>query len=345
MRISHGLRGPLANIAADAAWAATVGFDVLTASEVAHDPFLPLALAAPAAGGLPLQTHIAVAFARSPMITAGLAHDLQVLSGGRFTLGLGTQTKPHVIRRFSMPWGDHPVAQMREYVGALRAIWRDWDDGEALAFKGEHYRHTLMTDTFRPAPSGFPAPAIHLAAVGPVMTRLAGEVCDGLVPHAFSTPEWFRQVTLPALDAGLERAGRDRSGFTVHCPGFIVVTPDSGPSPERLASIRQQVAFYGSTPAYGEVLRLHGWGALHESLHRLSVQDDPLRWKRMSDLIEDEVLAAFCVIGPLRQVCAELAARFGDDVNQVHLSLPAQASTEDLAADLAGARAILNGAC
>jgi probable F420-dependent oxidoreductase len=330
MRIGSGLRGAVAGIAAEAARARELGFDALSSSEVANDPFLPLALAAEASGGLRLETHIAVAFARTPMVTAESAHYLQLLSGGRFVLGLGTQTKPHIQRRFDMPWSGKPATQMRDYLQALHAIWRDWNDGEPLDFRSEHYSHTLMTDTFRPqrAPS---APEIHLAAVGPVMTRLAGELADGLIPHAFSTPEWFRTVTLPALHEGLERTGRDRSSVVVHCPGFVVATGDDGPSDEQLTALRRQIAFYGSTPAYAGVLELLGRRELHEQLHRMSVARDPERWIRMGDLVDDEVLTAFSVVGPLPEVADELARRYGSDIDQVHLALPADAGKEELA--------------
>jgi probable F420-dependent oxidoreductase len=228
---------------------------------------------------------------------------------------------------------------MREYVAALRAIWSDWDGGEPLAFKGEHYRLTLMTDTFRPEPAELPHPPVHVAAVGRHMTRLAGEVGDGLIPHSFSTADWFREVTLPAVREGLERAGRDRSTFVVHCPGMVVVTAEEGPTDAQLRQVRAQIAFYGSTPAYADVLRFHGWSALYEALHQLSVTDDPQRWERMTELVDDEVLAAFGVIGPLREVCKELASRYGTDVDVVHLHPPQGTGAEELKL----ARALLEG--
>jgi probable F420-dependent oxidoreductase len=330
MRISASLHGQLENAAAEAARARDLGFDAVSTAEVAHDPFVPLALAAAESGSMTLETHIAVAFARSPMQMASVAHDLHALSGGRLVLGLGTQTKPHILRRFQMPWSGRPVLQMRDYVGALRAIWADWDRGEPLRFRSQHYSHTLMTDTFRPAPLDTPPPAIHLAAVGPVMTRLAGEVCDGLVPHAFSTPEWFREVTLPALMTGVERAGRERADLVVHCPGFVLVTDASGPSPDQLQALRQQIAFYGSTPAYADVLRLHGWDSVHDGLHRLSLGDDPERWVRMADLVTDEMVTAFAVVGPLARVVTEIAARYGDDIDQVNLSSAGSVTADDV---------------
>lgn len=327
MRIGYGLRGKAAGVAAEAAWARELGLDSLSTAEVAHDPFLPLALAAAASGEMRLETHIAVAFARSPMVTAAAAHYLHLLSGERFVLGLGTQIKPHITRRFDMPWSAKPATQMRDYIQALQAIWRDWNHGEQLDFHSEHYNHTLMTDTFRPERAETP-PEIHLAAVGPVMTRLAGEVADGLIPHGFSTPEWFREVTLPGLHEGLERSGRDRSSIVVHCPGFVVVTGATGATDAELVGVKRQIAFYGSTPAYADVLRLRGRGDLHEQLHQLSVTDDPERWVRMGDLVDDELIEAFAVIGPLPDVADELHRRYGADVDQVHLSPPAGISQD-----------------
>lgn len=331
MRIGWGLRSTITGIAEEAARARDLGFDTLSCSEVAHDPFLPLALAVQASGGMRLETLIAVAFARSPMVTAESAHYLQLLSDGRLVLGLGTQTKPHIRRRFDMPWSGRPATQMRDYLQALHAIWRDWNEGVPLDFRSEHYSHTLMTDTFRPR-AAQRAPEVHLAAVGPVMTQLAGELADGLIPHAFSTPEWFREVTLPALREGLERSGRDRTDVVVHCPGFVVVTGADGPTEQQLTGLRRQIAFYGSTPAYAGVLELIARRDLHEQLHRLSVGRDPERWMRMGDLVDDEVLAAFSVVGTLPVVADELRRRYGREIDQVHLTPPDDTTPEELAA-------------
>jgi probable F420-dependent oxidoreductase len=330
VRIGYGLRGGAAEVLAETERARDLGFDAVSTAEVAHDPFLPLALAAGSSGDMRLETHIAVAFARSPMVMAGAAHYLHLLSGGRLVLGMGTQIKPHIQRRFHMPWSGKPVAQMRDYIQALHAIWRDWNEGVALDFRSEHYVHTLMTDNFRPAPAAAP-PEVHLAAVGPVMTRLAGEVADGLIPHAFSTPEWFREVTLPALRDGLERSGRERSDVVVHCPGFVVVTGDAGVTERELTPLRRQIAFYGSTPAYAEVLRQRDRGDLYEQLHQLSVGRDPERWVRMGELVDDELLDAFAVIGTLEQVAAGLRDRYGSDIDQVHLAPPEGTDADALA--------------
>src|SRR5664280_1298444 len=253
------------------------GVDGVWSSETARDPLLPLAAAAVGTASARLGTAITVAFARSPMTLAYTANDLQQASAGRMVLGLGSQVRAHIARRFSMPWGK-PVPQMREYVAALRAIWRAWNEQSALRFEGEYYRHTLMTPVFSPPPNPFGPPPIVLAAVGPSMTRLAGQVADGLLVHPFSTERYLREVTLPAFAAGLERAGRPRSEVEVIHPGFVVVRTGRGDDESRIEAVRSQVAFYGSTPAYRSVLDLHGWGDLADELNRLSLSPDPARW-------------------------------------------------------------------
>src|ERR1700744_6574837 len=225
------------------------GYDGAWTAEVKHDPFLPLGVAAAATARVSRGTAIAVAFARSPMTTAYVATDLQAASRGRFILGLGSQIKAHITRRFSMPWG-RPAPQMREYILALRAIWSSWNEGAPLDFQGEYYQHTLMTALFRPEPNPYGPPRVFLAAVGAAMTRVAGEVTDGLVVHGFTTERYLREVTLPALAEGAARAGRSRDDVEVTCPGFVVIDDGSDAVAARIAATRRQIAFYGSTPAY-----------------------------------------------------------------------------------------------
>jgi probable F420-dependent oxidoreductase len=189
-----------------------VGYDGLLTAETAHDPFLPIAIAAGHTERIELGTGIAVAFARTPMVTAYVANDLQRASNGRFILGLGSQIKPHIEKRFSMPWS-RPAARMREYVLALRAIWASWNEGERLDFRGDFYRHSLMTPFFSPPPNPHGAPKVFLAAVGEKMTEVAGEVADGIIVHGFTTERYVREVTLPAIERGLAKAGRDRADF------------------------------------------------------------------------------------------------------------------------------------
>jgi probable F420-dependent oxidoreductase len=300
------------------------GYAGVWASEADHDPFLPLLSAAQATTRLQVGTAIAVAFARSPMTLAMTAHDLQRYSRGRFVLGLGSQIRPHIEKRFSMEWSS-PVARMREYVAALRAIWDAWQQGTRLRFEGEHYRHTLMTPMFSPAAHEWGAPPVHLAAVGPVMTRLAGEVADGLLVHGFTTERYLREKTFPALQEGLDTAGRARSSVTVSLPGFVVSGSTDAERAEAAGAVKATLAFYGSTPAYRPVLELHGWGALADELHSLSVSRREDKWTAMRDLVDDDVLAAFAVVAEPGDVAARVRERFEGLVDRfsVYASYPA----------------------
>jgi probable F420-dependent oxidoreductase len=300
------------------------GYAGVWASEVDHDPFLPLLSAGQATDRLQVGTAIAVAFARSPMTLATTAYDLQRYTGGRFVLGLGTQIKAHVERRFSMPWSP-PVARMREYVAALRAIWTSWQDGTPLRFQGEHYRHTLMTPMFAPDAHPWGPPPVHLAAVGPAMTRLAGEVADGLLAHGFTTERYLRERTLPALEDGLAASGRARSDVTISLPGLVVSGRTDDERAGAAAAVKATIAFYGSTPAYRPVLELHGWEALADELHALSVSRRQDKWTAMRDLVDDDVLAAFAVVAGPDEVAAALRERYSGLVDRfsVYASYPA----------------------
>jgi probable F420-dependent oxidoreductase len=300
------------------------GYAGVWASEADHDPFLPLLTAGLATERLQVGTAIAVAFARSPMTLAMTSHDLQRYTRGRFVLGLGSQVKPHVERRFSMPWSP-PVERMREYVAALRAIWSAWQDGTRLRFQGEHYRHTLMTPMFSPQAHEWGAPPVHLAAVGPGMTRLAGEVADGLLAHGFTTARYLRERTLPVLAEGLAAAGRSREEVTVSLPGFVVTGRTDAERAEAAAAVKATIAFYGSTPAYRPVLELHGWDSLADELHALSVSRREDKWTAMRDLVDDEVLSAFAVVGEPQEVGPAVRERFDGLVDRfsVYASYPA----------------------
>jgi probable F420-dependent oxidoreductase len=300
------------------------GYAGVWASEADHDPFLPLLTAGLATERLQVGTAIAVAFARSPMTLAMTAHDLQRYTRGRFVLGLGSQVKPHVERRFSMPWSP-PVERMREYVAALRAIWSAWQDGTRLRFQGEHYRHTLMTPMFSPQAHEWGAPPVHLAAVGPGMTRLAGEVADGLLAHGFTTARYLRERTLPVLAEGLAAAGRSREEVTVSLPGFVVTGRTGAERAEAAAAVKATIAFYGSTPAYRPVLELHGWDSLADELHALSVSRREDKWTAMRDLVDDEVLSTFAVVGEPQEVGLAVRERFDGLVDRfsVYASYPA----------------------
>ncbi|MEV5559251.1 LLM class F420-dependent oxidoreductase [Nonomuraea wenchangensis] len=298
------------------------GYAGLWSSESKHDPFLPLAIAGEHTSRIELGTSIAVAFARSPMTLAYTAWDLQNLTGGRFVLGLGSQVKPHIERRFSMPWS-RPAARMREMVSAIRAIWSSWETGERLSFAGDFYQHTLMTPFFSPGPNPAGIPKVVVAAVGEAMSEVTGEVCDGVFLHGFTTERYIREVTLPAIERGAARAGRSLDGFQI----FGLPLTATGRTEEELAGavkkVRDQIAFYGSTPAYRGVLDLHGWGELGEELHRLSLRkDDDDRWSKMGDLITDEVLDAFAVVGEPETIAGKLVERFEGLVHRIQFYAP-----------------------
>jgi probable F420-dependent oxidoreductase len=294
--------------------AEAAGYDGVWAAETAHDPFLPLLLAAEHSRSLELGTGIAVAFARNPMNLAVLANDLHRYSAGRFMLGLGSQIKPHIEKRFSMPWS-HPADRMRELVLAMRAIWDSWNNGTRLSFRGDFYTHTLMTPFFDPGPNPHGTPKVFLAAVGGRMTEVAGEVADGMLLHSFTTERYLREVTLPSLEAGWARAGRPRADFQIALTSFVVTGADEKQMAATDQAVRQQIAFYGSTPAYRSVLELHGWGDLQSELNSLSKQG---RWEDMGRLIEDDVLDAFAVVSedPAR-IPARLGERFSGLVDRM----------------------------
>jgi probable F420-dependent oxidoreductase len=304
--------GSIETAAADAAMAEAAGYDGLFTGELNGDPFLPLVLAARATTRLTIGTGIAVAFSRSPMTLAYTAHDLQRAAGGRFVLGLGSQVKAHIERRFSMPWG-RPAAQMREFVLALRAAWSSWADGQPLDFEGEYYRHTLMPPRFVPAHHDFGPPPVYVAGVGDAMTRIAGEVADGFLCHAFTTERWIREHSLPFLVEGRRRSGQSMDGFTMKAAIFLATGTDEQIEAE-VDTIREQLAFYASTPAYRPILELHGWGDMGAELTRLSKAG---RWSEMPHLITDEVVEAFAIVAPVNQVPEVLHRRLGDVVDRV----------------------------
>jgi probable F420-dependent oxidoreductase len=318
MKVDGGIDPNPAKAADSAARAEAVGYDGAWTPETAHDPFIACALAATATERMEIGTSIAVAFARTPMEMAYSANDVQSLSGGRFVLGLGSQIKPHIERRFAMPWS-HPAPRMREYVNALRAIWAAWNDGVKLDFRGDFYTHTLMTPFFAPRPNPHGAPKVFLAGVGALMTEVAGEVCDGFICHGFTTERYLREVTLPALEKGRATAGKTMEGFEIVGPSFVVTGTTEEEMAKARAGTKQQIAFYGSTPAYRGVLELHGWGDAQGELNALSKQG---KWVEMGDLIDDEMLDAFAVVGEPEDIAPQLTARFGDVVDRFTFYVP-----------------------
>lgn len=294
------------------------GYDGLITAEMSGDPFFPLLLAAEHTERIELMTSIAVAFARNPMIVAGLSNDLQAFSKGRFILGLGSQIKPHIEKRFSQPWSK-PAARMREFILAMRSIWGCWYEGEKLDFRGEFYTHTLMTPMFTPVNNPHGAPRVVLAAVGPKMTEVAGEVADGMIVHAFSTARYMREVTLPAIDRGLKESGRSRADFEVCYPTFVVSGNDESEWEQARTAVTRQLAFYGSTPAYRGVLEAHGWGDLQTELNVMSKRGE---WVAMGERITDEILEEFAIVAEPDKVASALGARFGGVVDRVVCSVP-----------------------
>lgn len=291
------------------------GFDGAFSYETDHDPFLPLALAASTTSRMRLGTSIAIAFARTPMLLANVAWDLQELSRGRFTLGLGSQIRPHITKRYSMPWS-RPAARMHEMVRAIHAIWDHWDGVSELDFRGEFYTHTLMTPVFVPGPHRYRRAPIHVAGVGPAMTQVAGEVGDGFIAHPFNTAASLRELSWPALDAGIAAAGRSAEDVerVVVC---LAATGDDGAELDgAIATVRHQLAFYASTPAYARVLEVHGWEGLQPTLNEMSKQG---RWDDMADLVPDDMLETIACVGRRDEIADLVRARLDGQADVVSL--------------------------
>jgi probable F420-dependent oxidoreductase len=308
----------LPDVAAAAQAMEAAGYDGVYTFEGPHDPFLPLVLAGAATERLELMTAVAIAFARSPMTLAAQANDLHLLSHGRFHLGLGSQIKPHVERRFSMPW-TAPAARMRELVLAVRAIWAAWNDRVPLRFEGEHFTHTLMTPFFDPGPNPFGTPPVWLGGVGPRMTEVAGEVADGFLVHPFCTERSLLEVTLPALERGRAR----RTGAAPPQALSLPVMVATGATPADLdaatLAVRAQIAFYASTPAYRVVLDVHGWGDLQPVLRERTRSGD---WLGMAALVPDDLLDAVAIVAEPDAVAPAIRARFGDRLDRIALNAP-----------------------
>ncbi len=320
MKLDGGIPFDMAQAAEAAKRLEAAGYTGAWGAETTNDPFLPLALAAEHTERIELGTSIAVAFARNPMTLANIGYDLQKFSGGRFFLGLGSQIKPHITKRFSMPWS-HPAARMREMVLAIHAIWDCWQGEAKLDFRGDFYSHTLMTPFFNPGPNPHGKPRIFLAAVGEMMMEVTGEVADGWISHAFTTPAYMHDVAVPAMARGAAKAGRSIDEIEVSIPAFIVTGTDEDEMHKAAASTRQQIAFYGSTPAYKNVLAHHGWEDAHPELNRLSKEG---KWVEMGEVIDDTMLDEFAIVAEPDRVAGELTARFGDVVDRVSFYAPFQ---------------------
>jgi len=310
-----------------------IGYDGAFSFEAKLDPFLPLAIASEHTKRLRLGTAIAIAFARNPMNLANLAHGLQVISGGRFILGLGSQVRPHIEKRFSMQWS-RPAARMREIVLAIKQIFDAWEGNSKLDFRGEFYRHTIMIPAFDPGPNPFGPPPIFTGGFGPLMTSVAGEAADGFFAHPFNSRESLLQNTMPALEAGLRKSGRSFEDLEIIC-ATLVVTADGEKEFERVKlAARKQLAFYASTPAYLPTLACHGWEEVHRDLNQLSKRG---QWDDMTHLIDDEILETLAVVGPRGEIAGKLRARLegiADGVSLTHNRAPDPTWWADVVADL-----------
>lgn len=301
----------------------------LFVAEAAHDPFVALALAAVASERLELGTSIAVAFARTPMELAYSAYDVQRLAGGRFVLGLGSQIKPHITRRYGMPFSE-PARRMAEYVGALRAIWDSWQTGAPLEFDGEFYQHTLMPPLFSPGPLETPSPRIWVAAVGPRMVEVAGSTADGIICHPLLSRAYLAEVLAPQVQAARSAAGRGAEPFEFSTLAMVATGRTEEQLAAAVAGVRHQIGFYASTPAYAPVLEHHGWEDLHRDARALTKAG---RWDELESLVDDEVLHTFAVVGGLEVAGPAFRERFAGLADRVTVSMPYDAD-ESLALDV-----------
>jgi len=315
----------LKGIGSTARAAEDLGFAGLWTSETKHDAFLPLAVAASETREMELGTSVAIAFSRSPMEMAQTAWDLQDLSEGRFLLGLGTQVKAHITRRFSMPW-ERPAARLREYIQALRAIWKSFQTEGPLHFEGEFYRHTLMTPFFNPGPIENPEIPVYIAGVNTRLARLAGETCDGFHVHPFHSPEYVRKTVKPAIAEGAKKAERDPEQVELATSAFVISSGNEEEAREQRESIRAQISFYASTPTYRTVLEAHGWEEVGE---RLGTMAREKKWREMPALVTDEMLAAYTVEAAPDEIGAKLRERYEGLIDRVALYIPFVAGEQD----------------
>jgi probable F420-dependent oxidoreductase len=304
---------PLSSVPVVARAAETMGFNALWSTETMHDPFLPGALIAEHTQTMRFGTAVAIAFARSPANLAYTAWDLAQASGGRFILGLGTQVKAHIERRFGMPWPESVVGKLREQIEAVRAFWNTWQTNQPLNYRGEHYRLNLMSPFFNPGPIKNPEIPIYIAGVNAGLARLAGEVAQGFHAHPFHTPNYLRQVILPAIEQGAAKANRTPAEIPISTSAFVVT------SPEEKYFVRAQIAFYASTPSYRPVMALHGW---EDTAHQLSALAARGQWADMAELISDDVLGEFAVVCSAAELPAALRERYQGLVERLGIYIP-----------------------
>jgi len=303
-----------------AAAAEAAGFDAVMTVELGHDAFTPLAFAALATQRIELTPSIAVAFPRSPTVMAGQAWDLHANSGGRFILGLGSQVKGHNERRFGIAWTP-PAPRLRDYVRALRAVWRCWETSDKLDHQGDHYKLTLMTPDFSPEPTGLPMVPVAIAAVGEAMLRVAGEACDGVRLHPLCSRRYLEEVCLPRIAEGMQRSGRSRAHFDLHGGGFVATGPDEAAVAAAMDWVRSRVALYASTRTYLPILALHGLEELNQRLHALTVAG---KWQDMPALVSDDVVRIFAACGTYTDIAGIVATRWGGAADSIELNFPAE---------------------
>ena len=326
MKVGTRLAGQApAEIAESARRAERLGFDTSSSSETNHNPFLPLAIAAEHTENIKLRTSIALAFARSPMDVAYLGWDLQAMAGGRFVLGLGSQVRGHIVRRFGMNW-TAPAPRMREYIQALRHIWNAWQTGDQVLFHGDLYDFNLMPPFFNPGPVENPDVKVFISAVNPYMLRVAGEVSDGVLLHGFCTPRYTREVIIPNLKIGADRAGRSLDEIEINAGGFIITGETEEEVESKKAGVKSQISFYASTRSYESVMSTHGWEDTAARLYRMSVDN---RWPEMGGQITDDMLETFAVVGTYDQIVAKLKKAHGDYASSISFDIPTPTPEEE----------------
>jgi probable F420-dependent oxidoreductase len=315
----------LSRTAEDAKAAEALGYDGLLTPETGHDPFLPLLIAGEHTSKVTLGTAVAIAFPRSPMVTAQMAWDLQKFTNGRFLLGLGTQVKGHNVRRYGTPWDSPPGPRLREYIQMIRAIWDCWQNGTKPAYRGKHYEFTLMSPFFNPGPIEHPYIPIYISAVNPYNARLAGELCDGLRLHGFNTPKYLKEVLMPAVEEGAKKAGRSVKDIDIAGLGFLITGRTQSDLTKAAEPVRRQIAFYASTPSYAPVMDVHGWHDVFERLFEMSRRGE---WAAMSELITDDMLEEFCTIATYDELVPKVLKHYGGITTRAAFSIPVR-SPED----------------
>ncbi|MDA1010226.1 MAG: TIGR03617 family F420-dependent LLM class oxidoreductase [Chloroflexi bacterium] len=315
----------LADVSAEARRSEALGFDSVSVGETQHNPFLPLVLVAEHTERVRLGTSVAIAFPRVPHVTANLAWDLSAYSGGRFVLGLGTQVKAHNERRFSVPWVP-PGPHLRDYIACMRAIWDSWQHGTKPGYEGEYYQYRLTSPLFNPGPIEQPDIPIVISAGNAFNARLAGEVCDGITVHSFTTFRYIREMLIPALHEGAIAAGKDPRQVEVHGGGFVVTGRTSGEVEQALARTRREIAFYASTRSYASLMQFHRWDEVADDLRRLSAEGRP---EEMARLVTDEMVDAFCIVGTWDELPSRVADQCAGLITQVLLPVDSGSPDDD----------------